>query len=162
VGHGVGGTVAQETRVGGQVSARAAAEQAIERNAGRLARDVPERDVDPRERVHRGAVPAHAVQHALDLIVGREDLARVAADEHRTDERVDGRPGRVEDAVAEGFAPSREAGVGLDADQQHVDAGAGPATEHRRRSLDLHRQVEHDRLDASDLHGWRMILRDAS
>ena len=63
------------------------------------------------------------------------------------------------DAVAERLAPAGDAGVGVDADEQHVDGGAGPAAEHRRRPVDHHRQVEDDALDARDLHAQTATQR---
>src|SRR5207253_5967180 len=86
-------------------------------------------------------------------------LGRVAADAHRTEQRVDGRPGRRKDAMTERLAPAGDAGVGVDADEQHVDAGPRPAAEHGRGAVDHHRQVENDRGDACDLHGEPLCPR---
>jgi len=55
--------------------------------------------------------------------------------------------------VAERLAPAGDAAIGVDANEQHIDAGPGPTAEHRRRALDQHRQVENERLNACDLHG---------
>src|SRR3989441_1724795 len=99
VGDGLDGAVAEQARVRGQVRAGASAEQAVERDAGGLARDVPERDVDARQRVDRGPAPADPVQQALDLVVDRGDLARVAADAHRPEDRVEDGASRRKDAV---------------------------------------------------------------
>ena len=57
-----GGAVAKQARVRGEIRARSAAEEAVERLPGELARDVPQRDVDAGECVDRGAVAADAVQ----------------------------------------------------------------------------------------------------
>ena len=75
-GHRVGLAVAQQAGVGRQVGPRAAAEQAVERQPSHLARDVPQRDVDARQRVDRRTVAADPVQHALQIVVERRDLAR--------------------------------------------------------------------------------------
>jgi len=48
--------------------------------------------------------------------------------------------------------PPGDPAVGVDADEQHVDAGPRPAAEHRRGPVDQHRQVENERLDPGDLH----------
>jgi hypothetical protein len=124
----------------------------MDRLVGDLARDVPERDVDARQRVDHRPVPPDPVQEALHLVVDRGDLARVAADAHRPEQRVDGRARRRENAVAERLAPAGHSAVGVDAHEQHVDAGPGPAAEHRRGPVDHHRQREDDRLDSRDLH----------
>src|SRR3989441_3443390 len=152
VGDGLDGAVAEQARVRGQVRAGASAEQAVERDAGGLARDVPERDVDARQRVDRGPAPADPVQQTLDLVVDRGDLARIAADAHRSEDRVDDGASRRKDAVAECFAPTGDPGIGVDTDEEHIDAGPGSPAEHRRGAVDLHRHGEDDRFDSRDLH----------
>jgi hypothetical protein len=147
-----GAAIAQQARVSRQVGAGAAAEQAVQRQAGGLAGDVPQRDVDARQRVQQRTVPAHAVQHALQLVMQRDDLGRIAADAQRPDQRIERGAGRREDAVAEGLAPAGDAGIGINAHEQHIDAGARPPAEQRRGAVDHHRQVEDDAFDARNLH----------
>src|SRR5438876_205218 len=158
-GDGVRLAVAQQARVRGQVGARTAAEQPVERQPRELAGDVPERDVDAGERVDGRPVAPDTVQPALEVVVDLGDLRRVAAHAHRAEHGVDGRACRVEDPVAERLAPAADPGVGVDAHQQHVDAGHRAVAQLRRRPLDDHRQVDDKRLDARDLHGQRMLHR---
>src|SRR5439155_24359858 len=103
---GGGGAVAEQARVGREIRAVAAAQQPIEGCTGHLARDVPERDVDAGQRVDRGPAAADPVELSLDLVAELRDLARVAADAHRPEQRVDGGPRRREDAMTERLAPA--------------------------------------------------------
>jgi len=154
-GDRVSRAVAQEARVGRQLDARAPAEQAIGRHPSDLARDVPQRDVDARQRVHRRPVAPDPVQQTLHVVVEGRDLARIAADTHGPEQGVDdGTRGRKH-PMAERLAPADDAAVGLDADQQHVDAGSRPPAEHRRGPVDQHRHVEYERLNPCDLHADR-------
>ena len=154
-GDGLGGAVAQEARVGWQVGARASAQQAVERDAGDLARDVPERDVEARQRVHGRPVAADPVQEPLNLVVDRGDLARIAADAQGSEQGVDDRARGREDTMTERLAPADDSRIGLEADEQHVDAGPRPAAEHRRGPVDQHREIENEGLNPSDLHAER-------
>src|SRR5207249_4689836 len=149
---GGGGAVAEQARVGREIRAVAAAQQTIERGAGHFPRDVPERDVDTGQRVDGGPAAADPVELSLDLVAELRDMARVSADAQRPEQRVDGGPRRREDAMTERLAPSSDALVGVDANEQQVDASQRAPAQHGRRAVDQHRQVEDDRLDPGDLH----------
>src|SRR5439155_7426065 len=161
-GDGVRLAVAQQARVRGQVGARTAAEQPVERQPRELAGDVPERDVDAGERVDGRPVAPDTVQQALEVVVDRGDLRRVAAHAQWAEHGVDGRARRGEDPVAERLTPAADTGVGVDAHQQHVDAGHRAVAQLRRRPLDDHRQVDDERLDAGDLHAQNATGSDFS
>src|SRR5260370_7519295 len=103
----------------------AGAEQAIDRQLGDLAGDVPQRDVDAADRLHDEAAPAvlpGAREHLLPEIF---DQLRVLANEQRREVFFDHRRG---DAAADpGFADADEATVGLDLDDQRAAPRLHPA-----------------------------------
>ena len=106
--------------------------------AGGLALDVPERDVDPADRVQSDPAPTDVDQAAVHLLPEALGFERVLADEQvvqavrdrvragRVDERADGLRRRVD------LADAGDALVGLDEDDQIVLAPVGDAVvEHR-------------------------------
>ena len=121
-----------------------AAEQLIERHAGALALDVPERHVDAAHRVeqHRAVapVPAH-VARLPDVL----DLVDVAADQERPQILVDRRFDDERALRERGTAPAHQAGLGgLHLHQHQPDpVGCG---EDRLDVADLHRSGPLDRL----------------
>ena len=147
--------VAQQARVRGQIGARAAAEQPIERQSRELARDVPERDVDRRQAIGHRAVTARAVQRARELGHERRDRGRIAADEDRRDDVVDRCARRAPDAMAESFAPAGDAFVSVDAHEQHLERRARLPADVRHVAVELERHVDDVRGDLGDFHRRR-------
>src|SRR5262249_37797911 len=131
-------------------------EQRGDRLALELAADVPERDVEPAQRMDDRTAAAEIVQQAL--AAGAEaGIGRILPDremlepgvEHRRNERR---------AAAEGLAPADHPAPGGDAHQQHVDMRARPACEQRRRRPDVERNAQLDGVDGGDGGGGHAFL----
>ena len=120
-------------------------------------REAAFRDRLPRIESRYRVITADPVEHALHVLVEDGDLERIAPHAERGQQRVDGGARGVEDAMTEGLAPSRQAGVGLDPHQQHVDARPGMTMQHRRGGVDHEGQVQHEGLDPGDLHGFVVV-----
>src|SRR6266404_5464045 len=98
----------------------AAPEQAVERQFGDLAGDVPERDVDAADRVHDDAAAAKLAGAREHLLPQAFDQQRILADQHRRQLRLD-HP--LSGAAADpGLTDPDHPLVGLDLDQEAAAA----------------------------------------
>ncbi len=114
--------IAQEARIGVEFLLLAiAAEQTIERLAGFLAADVPERDLDPGIGVDERTVAPEQMHCMQNGLRQRVDVLGVAPDHQRRDNVVERRLGRRDRGMAEGFTPPGDAFVGLDLDQKNIE-----------------------------------------
>src|SRR4030095_15298338 len=68
---------------------------------------------------------------------------------------------RRPDAMPKTLAPPGHARIGVDAHEQHVDAGARLASLHRHRAIELHRHIDDDGFDFGDLHSGRCPLQQS-
>ncbi len=133
-----------------------AAQQAMQRQVGRLAGDVPQGDVEPRQGEDRDAVAAEQVQLLLQVVAESRDVARILADREGCDHVVQGRAHGIGAGIAERFAPADDARVRLDPHQQGVD--------HDRHALALVtaaegvRHLHRMRVDTRDLHSILPLL----
>ena len=105
---------------GGHPLAPPPTQQLVERHAGSLARDVPERHVegaDPERHQTTVAVPVGGVAH---LLPRAGDVTRIAAQQQRRQPPLDheSRCQRRLLAAGDGLAPTDQTVVGLDADQR--------------------------------------------
>ena len=125
---GGGGAIGVEAGVAGQVGARAAAEEPVQRHPRGLARDVPQGGVHRRQRVEDGAAAPEYVQLLLDGAGERADPGRVLPGAQRGDEVLKRPPGHRGALEPEGLAPPFVPFVGADPDEQRGHPGrAGPA-----------------------------------
>ena len=136
--HHVGIAVLEQARIGRKLVALRTAEQLVDRQVRRLAEDVPQRHVEPGQRVHHRPGAADPVGVAHQPVHQRRDVGRIGADAGGRDQRLDQRFDGAPDPMRERLAPAGEAGVGLDLDQQGVEGGARLAgeLELRRAGLD--------------------------
>ncbi len=153
-----GAGVAQEARVRAHARLRAPAEQPPHRHAERLAREVPQREVDAGEGEHAEAAAAPDHHHALQAVDVRFEPRGVLADEEGAELLVDHVAHRERRAVREGLAPAREAAVRVDADEHLLGESAFPR---RRRHTPAHRDRERNRSHAGDLHQGLGVVRNA-
>ena len=150
--HGRGAGAAQQARIHRELGTLRPAEQTVQRLAGHLAGKVPQRDIDAGERIHDRAVAAEQMQRALQIAHQRVDVARVAPDQYRADQRVEHGPGAGRDRVSERLAPAGDPLIGLDPHQQHAQArsrAAGDGLQPAGRAI---RDSEQDGFDRGDLH----------
>ena len=106
--------------VDAQPVAHVAAQQRVDGHAIVLARDVPERLVDARERRHQHVAAAEK-GGAVDVLPVVLDAQRVLADQV-LGELLHGSPGALGLALQRGLAPADDAVVGGDLDQAHAKA----------------------------------------
>src|SRR6202034_2317406 len=97
-----------------QVTGPAAAEQPPQRLPGALAKQIPQCDLDPRERVDERPVAPEQMRAMQNGAAERVDVARVTSDQKRCNNGIERRLGRGDCGVPEGFAPADETVVGLD------------------------------------------------
>jgi hypothetical protein len=83
--HDIGVGVAQQAGIGRKLRSAGAAEEAVERQAGRLAGDVPQRDVEAGQAEGDGAVAPEEMQLLLQVAADAADVAGIAADGERRD-----------------------------------------------------------------------------
>src|SRR3954463_10747633 len=124
-------TVLQQRRIGFHAPSPHPAEQRGHRLAFQLAADVPQRDVEPADRMHHRATPTEAMQQAFQPR-SQAAVARILSDGDMLDPGIehDGNHGRT---AAVGLAPADHATAGGDAHQQHVHVRPRLAGELRRR-----------------------------
>ena len=103
----------QQRAVGLHAVAVGAAEQPADRLAGRLAQDVPQRDVDAADRVGQGAAAPHPEGVLMQLLGDPLRLQRILA---RTERLQHLQPGLHEPAVGEDAAIAGDARIGVDRD----------------------------------------------
>ena len=144
----------QQARIGRQALDRfGAAEQAVERLVGALAGDVPQRDVERRQRETDRTVAGAIALPVGDLAGERRDVGRVAADRERRDGARDRDRGDAAGGEPEALAPADHAVVGRDLDEQRFH---GPPL-HRsgilRGVAEIVRHADMERLDGGDFHG---------
>jgi hypothetical protein len=141
----------QQRRIRTHPIALAHAEQLADGLAELLALDVPKRDVDAADRMHRCATPAVVHRSQVHAPPEAFDVQRVLADQHVAQTRRDEmRMGRIENGLHDlgggiHFADARDAFVGMDADDQVVLAAVGDGTVDDRLAQD-------DGLDFRDFH----------
>ena len=85
----------------------------MQRQAGGLSGDIPERDVQPREGEDGQPMAALKMQLPLHPLVESKDVTRVAADRQRRDHVLHRRLNRAAAGVAEGFAIAHQTALGL-------------------------------------------------
>jgi hypothetical protein len=110
--------------VGEDAIAYRAAEQLVHRQAGRLALDVPQGEVDGADGGHRDR-PASPVRPAVQVLPGVLDPGRVESDEQRVDMVAQVRRDRELTAVDSGVAVPDEAVGGAELEGDVVAARAG-------------------------------------
>ena len=149
----------QHRRVRAHAVMRRAAEQLVDGLALGLALDVPQCDVDARQRVEGDPAAADVDQAAVHLPPEPLDVARILADQQvveRAGDRVgaraldeggDGLRGRVD------LADADDALVGRDPDHEIVLAAVGDPVVHGRLTQD-------DGLDLGDLHACSLDSAD--
>ena len=141
--------ILQQRGIAFDMRALGAAEQRRYRNALALAADVPERDVQARERVEHRPGAAHRQQHALEPRNKR--AVGGALPDRETPDPVVERRDHHGAGGAERLAPADEAGSGRDAHIEAFDMGARHALRHRRRRPDVQRNAQRDRIDRGNL-----------
>ena len=115
--HHRGVVVFEQAGIGRDCRARRAAEQFIDRQVGNFAENVPQCDVEPRQRVHHRAGAADAVSVAIQLSHEMGNIGRVGADADRRDQCLDKASDAGPHPVRKSLAPADDAGVGFDLDQ---------------------------------------------
>ena len=131
---------------------RGPAEQAIERPAGRLAADVPQRDVEAAQR-HRGG-RAHAVAgelHLIDALPHADHVEGVHAEGEVAERGVDQLGDGPWAAAVMGLAPAGNALVGLHLHQNGVTLDGAAAAERHVLAL-RHLVGDRECLDRADAH----------
>ena len=135
------------------------ASSGVHRHAERLSRDIPQRDVDARERAHHRAllpVVARVVVHAVPEHL---DVARVGTEQDGLQRMLDcrGRDLRRLQTHADRLAPAGQAAVGDDLDQGCA-ARLHPAL--RKCKWRLQRRRQAIGLDVGDLHPLAHLRTD--
>ena len=105
--------IANQAGIGRHVSGRGAAEQAVQRQAGALPGQVPQRNVYPADGKIGDTVTSEQVGVAEHAVLQRGDLRGVGADEHRLEDLAHHRGGGLRHAVSERLAVSRQARIGV-------------------------------------------------
>src|SRR4029453_13973765 len=134
------------------------AQQTMQRQAGRLAGDVPQRDVETRQGEDRYAVAAEQVQLLLQVIGEPGDVARVLAHGDGRDHVVAGGPHGVGAGIAEGLAPADDAVVGFDPHQKDVVGRPGTQAFALVTAAEGVRHLHRMRVDTRDLHSILPLL----
>ncbi len=148
-----GNAVAQQARIGRERAERSAAEQPPKRQVRRFARDIPERDVQGRQRIDVWTVATEQMQALGEARHQAANVARVLAERGRSELRIDDRARRRAAGVTEAFAPAVEALVRDDAHQQRVEARPADAEKGGRSRADVAGRADQMGLDRHDLHG---------
>ena len=149
----LGCAVAHEAGVGAHLLAPCAAEQVAQRQAGALAGDVPQRDVDAGVRVDHRPVAAEDVEGLGGLAMQRVDVGRVLAEEPRAHVGLERRLGGRDDGVAEALAPAGDAGIRLHLHQQMVHGGKPQAGELLLGRPHVEGDADVVGVNGRDLHG---------
>src|SRR5262249_716651 len=144
--------VAHEARIGLELGPRGAADEAMDRQPGKLSGDVPERDVDAGECEERRAVIAEEMEFLPQLVKDRADLAGVAADQHWLHHLVERHLVALDDGVTERLAPAADAFVGVDAQHQYVERRPWLPREVPRLATIVIGNLEKEAFDRGDLH----------
>ena len=157
--HFLGIAIFEQAGVGRQAVASGAAQQAMQRQVGRLAGDVPQRDVEPRQGEDGDAVAAEQVQLLLQVVAELRDVARILADRERRDHVVQGRAHGIGAGIAERFAPADDARVRLDPHQQDVVCRPGAQALALVTAAEGVRHLDRMAVDARDLHSIFPFVR---
>ena len=144
--------VLQEAGVGRQRRLPRSAQQPVQRQVGRLARDVPQRDVETRQREHGDAIAAEQVQFLLQVARKPGDVSGIPANRQRRHHRVDRALYRVGAVVAERVAPARDAVVGLHLDHQDIVGRSGARRDAACRLTEGEGHLDVDGFYFRDLH----------
>ena len=121
VPHHIGVAVAQQAGIGRHaLDGFGAAEQAIERLAGALAGDVPQRDVERRQRETDRPVARAIALPVGDVAHQRRNVGRVAADRERRNGVLHRDLGDAAGGEAKTLAPADEAFIGRHLDEQRL------------------------------------------
>ena len=131
----------------------AASQQFVQRHVGGLAADVPQRQVDARERERgAGAQPVARQLHAVHALPGADVVGRLHADQHGRDGVVDQAHDGAGTAPRMGLAVAGDAFGGFDTHDDGVALdGAAHAHGHRLALGQTERQGNGG--DPGDLHG---------
>ena len=133
--------VAQQAGIAGQMRHRRGAEQPPQRQAGGLAGDVPQRDVERGQREHVRAVAAEGVERLRQSCAQPGNVARVLPEDGRrklgVQHRLRGRGGGVAEALAPAFQPL----VGDDAQPDRVHRLPAEAARHRGLAAHVERDA---------------------
>ena len=105
----VGLAVAQQARIDRHALGGLAAQHAIERLAGDLAGDIPQRDVEAGQRIGDRPVARRIVELALQVAHQAADVARIAAERERRHQIGERSPRRRAGAEPESLAPADDA-----------------------------------------------------
>ncbi len=143
----------EEAGIGIDLRARRTAQQLHQRLSRALARQIPERDVEARQRKDGDAVTPEEMQRLLHPVQEPGNVPGIATDRERRHHVVDGSAYRTLAIVAEGVAPADEAVLGLDAHQQRLEPAPVPPAPALGLGRALEGDLERNRLDAHDLHG---------
>ena len=127
--------VAQQALVGCQTAPIAAAEQLIDGLVGKLANNIPQRDIDPGKGIDHGAIATEQVQRLLHFMHQASDVTRIPTNEEGRDQRVQCCLGSLVDHMTEGFAPAGNACIGFYFHQQRINVRPWLPGEQLRRSM---------------------------
>jgi hypothetical protein len=142
--------------------ARGAAEQGRDGLSSLFARDIPERDLDGRQRVCHRPRATVIVEAMLHLVHELGPAADVTTDECGGNQRSQCRSRGGADDVSPSFAPAFDTLIGQDAHEQGVDRCPVRAGERlwRRPHVDWHTNEMH--IDLDYLHGPSRIVPNSS
>ena len=114
--------VAGQGGIGVQLVGVWGTEQSMQGQAGRLAGDVPQRDIEPAQCEQCDAVAPEIVELALQSFHHPGDVGGILADRERGDQRLQRGAGCRHRIEAERLAVAGDAFVGRDAHDEQVDA----------------------------------------
>ena len=152
-GDHLGVAVTIKTCIAGDRFAAGGAEQAVQRQAGSLAGDVPERDVQTREGEDGQSMAALEMQLLLQPLVESNDVLRVGAYRQRRDHVLHRRLNRAPAGVAVGFAIAHQTALGLHPHQQNAQARPHLATPAEGFAAVGKGDLQRDGFHGSDFHG---------
>ena len=149
--------IAQQACIRRQRGSRAAAEQLVQRHAGALGRDIPQRDIHARHRKHHRPAAPRVIEAAMQVSHDLRNLRRVFIQAARRNDLLDRGARALPTRIGKGLAPAGNALVRFHLDQQGVHILL------RRAARMRHSVVEHQwdayqyRFHAGDFH---CLLRD--
>jgi hypothetical protein len=150
--------ILQQAGIGRQPVAPCPTEQPVQRQTGRLAGDVPQRDVESGKSEDRDAVAAEQMQLLLQVVAEFGDVARVPADRQGSHHVVQGGANGIGAGVAERLAPADDAGIGFHSYEQDVVGRPGAQTFTLMTAAESVRHLYRLRVDARDLHSTLPFL----
>ena len=144
---------AQQAGVGGDLLPLRSAQQRVDRFAGGFSRDIPQRDVEARQREADRPVARHALRLAVEVRHDPRDIRGVAPNGEGSDHALNREVAHQAAAKAEGFAPACDAGVGFNLDVHRVLRHAAVGCRQRRfRRAMLIGYANQKRFNARDFH----------